>query len=486
MKSRLKKLHEHQKSRLKKLHEHQKSRWKKLQSDTIIEISCRLWHIMKRKIEHQLEEWKALEGHSPLIVKGIRQCGKTYSVLDFVKRNYKHHVYINFLEEKHYKAVFEQSLSVDDIIVNLSAMLAAPVELTAGESCLIFDEIQECPEARASLKFFKLDGRFDVIGTGSLLGVSGYGMAPSSVPVGYETVIDMRPMDFEEFLWAQNIPDIVLEKLKDCLSTLRPIPTAIHERMRQLLLQYAIIGGMPAVVERFVQSRQPALSLAMQRDLIRSYEDDMIKYAHASDKGNIRECFRSIPKQLAKENKKFQYAVIRKGATASRFRGSLQWIEDVGIINRCYNLNITELPLDGNAIPDIFKVYMADTGLFVSMLEDGTQSDILQGNLGGYKGAIYENIMADMLAKQGKKLYYFHKDSGLEIDFVTRMHGEAVLLEVKSTTGNTKSAKTVLAHPEKYAVHHCIKFGDYNVGQSGGMITVPLYAAAFIDGIPFF
>ena len=438
---------------------------------------------MKRKIEQRLTEWKRTEGHLPLIIKGIRQCGKTYSVQDFVRKNYRHHLYINFLEDKRYASAFGLSLSVDDILVNLSAIAGNSSELTAGDSCLIFDEIQECPEARTSLKFFHLDGRYDVIGTGSLLGVSGYGGSPSSVPVGYETVIDMYPMDFEEFLWAQDIGDRVIDKIKECLASQQPIPSAIHERMRQLLLQYTIIGGMPAVVERFTQSRQPSLALAMQRDLIRSYEDDMIKYAASADKSVIRECFRSIPKQLSKENKKFQYSVVRKGATASRFRGSLQWIEDAGIIRRCYNLNITELPLAGNAVPDIFKVYMTDTGLFVAMLEDGTQGDIMQGNLTGYKGAIFENLAADILSKQGRNLYYFHKDSGLEVDFVTRLHSQSVLLEVKSTTGNTKSAKTILAHPEKYGVNHCIKFGDYNVGSTDKVVTVPLYVLPFLEWV---
>ena len=438
---------------------------------------------MRRKIEQQLSEWKAQKDHLPLIVKGIRQCGKTYSVLDFVRKNYQHYVYINFLEDKRYNSIFDQSFSIDDILVNISALSSDKTTLTAGDSCIIFDEIQECPEARTSLKFFHLDGRFDIIGTGSLLGVSGYGDTPTSVPVGYETVLEMRPMDFEEFLWAQDIDETVISKVKECLGSLQPVPTAIHERMFQLMLYYTIIGGMPAVIERFSQTKNISEVLSMQRNLIHSYEDDMLKYAPTSDKAVIRECFRSIPKQLAKENKKFQYSVVRKGSTASRFLGSLQWIEDVGIIRRCYKLSITELPLDGNAIDDSFKVYMSDTGLFVAMLEDGTQADILQGNLSGYKGAIFENLMADMLGKQGRKLYYFRKDSGLEIDFVTRMQSQCVILEVKATTGNVKSAKTILTHPEKYNVRHCIKFGRYNIGSTGGFITVPLYAAAFFESI---
>ena len=215
--------------------------------------------------------------------------------------------------------------------------------------------------------------------------------------------------------------------------------------------------------------------LALQRDIVHSYEDDMIKYASENDKPLIRECFTSIPKQLSKDNKKFQYSIVKKGATASKFKGSLQWIEDAGIVCRCYNLDIPELPLDGNAKPEVFKVYMKDTGLFVSMLEDGTQFDILQGNLYGYKGAIFENLVSDMLSKMGRKLYYYHKDSGLEIDFVLRYKGNATLLEVKANSGNTKSTKTILAHPEKYHVSSAIKLGNYNVGREGKILTLPLY-----------
>lgn len=342
---------------------------------------------------------------------------------------------------------------------------------------MILDEIQECPEARTALKFFRIDGRYDVIGTGSLLGVKGYGKEPKSVPVGSETVIDMYPLDFEEFLWANRIADPVIDMLKKCLQKETPVPEALHNRMKQLLLQYVVVGGMPDAVQTFVDTKQMDEVLQIQRDIVRSYEDDMVKYAEKKDKSRIKECFQSIPKQLSKENKKFQYSVVKKGSTASKYAGSLQWIEDAGIIVRCYNLSITELPLDGNAEEDIFKVYMRDCGLFVSMLEDGTQYDILQGNLYGYKGAIFENLIADVFGKMGRKLYYFHKDSGLEVDFVIRYKGQCTLVEVKASTGNTKSTRTILRHPEKYHVSQAIKLGDYNVGRTEQLLTLPLYMA---------
>ena len=433
--------------------------------------------MLKRKIEQKLVEWKNSKDHKPLLIKGCRQCGKTFSVLDFARKNYKHVVYLNFFENPDYASVFSGSLEVDHIVMLLSALLGREAVFESGNTVLVLDEIQECPEARTALKFFRTDGRYDVIGTGSLLGVKGYGKEPKSVPVGSETVIDMYPLDFEEFLWANGIAGPVIDMLRQCLEKETPVPEALHNRMKQLLLQYAVVGGMPDAVQTFVDTKQMDAVLRIQRDIVRSYEDDMVKYAERKDKSRIKECFQSIPKQLSKENKKFQYSVVKKGSTAAQYLGSLQWIEDAGIIARCYNLSVTELPLDGNAEKDVFKVYMCDCGLFVSMLEDGTQYDILQGNLYGYKGAIFENLIADIFGKMGRKLYYYHKDSGLEVDFVIRYQGQCTLVEVKAATGNTKSTKTILRHPEKYHVNSALKLGDSNVGRAGQLLTLPLYLA---------
>ncbi|MCD8373208.1 MAG: ATP-binding protein [Clostridia bacterium] len=433
--------------------------------------------MLKRKIEDILVNWKNTPKKTPLVIKGQRQCGKTFSVLDFAEKNYDHVVYLNFVKNPDYIKIFDGSLEVDNLTILMSALLGDKAIFETGKTVIILDEIQDCPEARTSLKFFKEDGRFDVICTGSLLGVKGYGKQPKSVPVGSETLVEMKPLDFEEFLWANGIGDQVINKLKECLQNETPIPEALHSRMQQLFLQYTVIGGMPEVVQNFIDTKQMNTVLQIQRNIIYSYEDDMVKYAEDKDKPLIRECFQSIPKQLSKENKKFQYSVVKKGGTAAKFAGSLQWIEDANIVSRCYNLELPELPLDGNSIQDIFKVYMNDTGLFVSMLEDGTQYDILQGNLYGYKGAIFENLIADVFTKMGRKLYYYHKDSGLEIDFVMRYKGGCYLVEVKSTTGNTKSTKTILSHPEKYHVDGAIKLGQYNIGRADRILTLPLYLA---------
>ena len=438
--------------------------------------------MLRRKIEQTLMDWKNTPNHKPLIIKGCRQCGKTFSVLEFAKNNYEHVVYLNFYANPQYASVFSGSLEVDHITMLLSALMGRDAIFEPGKTILVLDEIQDCPDARTALKFFKLDGRYDVVGTGSLLGVKGYGnKEPKSIPVGYETVIDMTPLDFEEFLWANGISEQIITLLKTHLRDETPVPDALHLRLRDLLLQYTVVGGMPDAVQTFVDTKRMDEVLQIQRDIVRSYEDDMVKYAEKKDKPVIRECFQSIPTQLSKENKKFQYSVVKKGATAAKFAGSLQWIEDAGIISRCYNLSIPELPLAGNAVQDVFKVYMRDMGLFVAMLEDGSQFDILQGNLFGYKGAIFEGLIADIFSKMGRKLYYYHKDSGLEVDFVIRYKGECTLVEVKATSGNTKSTKTILNHPEKYHVRQAVKLGDYNVGRSGQLLTLPLYMAFLLD-----
>lgn len=435
--------------------------------------------MLKRKIQDQLQAWKNEPDHKPLIIKGVRQCGKTASVLAFAEQNYKNVIYMNFFENPEYSSVFAGSLKVDDLIMYMSALLGKNTIFEPGNTIIILDEIQHCPNARTSLKFFKLDGRYDVIGTGSLLGISGYG-EEISIPVGYETIMNMYPMDFEEFLWANGIEQNVIDLLKRSLDTITPVPVSIHERMRDLLLQYTVVGGMPEVVQRFVDTRQISQTYSLQMDIINSYRDDMVKYASRADRSRIRECFDSIPKQLAKENKKFQYSLIRKKGTSGMYEGSLKWIEDAGIINRCYNLSLPELPLDGYAETDNFKVYMADTGLFTAMLEEGTQYDILRGDLYGYKGAVFENLIADMIGKRGKALYYFRKESGIEIDFVIRRDNAAILLEVKAKNGNAKSVKTILAHPEKYHVGGAIKLGDYNIGSANGILTLPTYMGFLI------
>ena len=443
----------------------------------------------KRKIESFLSDWKNTPNHKPLVIKGCRQCGKTSSVVAFAKKHYKHVIYIDFHEQEQLCALFAGSLSVDYLTMAISASVPG-AQFVQKQTCLVLDEIQNCPRARSSLKFFMQDGRYDVICTGSLLGVSGYKSADqikaedqATIPVGAETIVEMYPMDFEEWLWANGINQQVLDFLRKSLQEETSITGDIHQRLRQLLLEYVVVGGMPEAVKTFFATHDMNQVCQVQRHILNGYRDDMIKYARAEDKPRIRECFDSIPRQLSKDNKKFTYSLVRKGGRSKEYISCLQWIEDAGIIRRCYNLQMPELPLSGNSIQDCFKVYMADTGLLVSMLDDGTQGDILQGNLWTYKGAVYENLVADVLGKMGRKLYYYQKESGLEIDFVMRYKGECTLLECKANTGNAKSVKTILSYPDKYHVHTAVKLGDYNIGRSEQLLTLPLYMAFLLSDL---
>ncbi|WP_347297159.1 ATP-binding protein [uncultured Bacteroides sp.] len=448
--------------------------------------------MLKRKIETYLSDWKKSDNKKPLVIKGVRQCGKTYIVKTFANDNYENVVYMNFILEPDKKSAFAGNLDVETIILNLSALIPGS-RFVSGKTCIILDEIQECKEARTALKSFDMDGRFDVIATGSLLGVEGYGKrkdkdknkGEDSVPVGYETLVEMYPLDFEEFLWANGIGTNVIETVRACFENETVVPEGIHKAMMELLYRYIIVGGLPEVVNCYLDTKNVELIYEKQRTLIAEYKEDMVKYAEDSDKPHIRECFDSIPRQLAKENKKFQYSVVKKGGRASQYSGSLQWLEDAGIAKRCYNTTITELPLSGNSIPDCFKVYTTDIGILMGMLDYGTQADILAGNLRGYKGAIFENLMADFLCKSGQKLYYFHKESGLEIDFLVRFKGECVIIEVKAKTGKAKSMTTVLKNKDVYHVNHGIKLGQYNVGREGSILTIPLYMGFLIkDKLP--
>lgn len=443
----------------------------------------------KRKIENRLQTWLDDPSHKPVVVKGVRQCGKTSSVVDFAHKHFKHVVYLDFREHPDYKKFFTPNLEVDSIVMRITASIT-DAEIEPGETCFVFDEIQDCPRARGSLKYFHLDGRYEVMCTGSLLGVNGYKTKEeeeeekeASIPVGFEDIVNMYPMDFEEWLWANGIKDVHIGYLKKYLTEETPVEEALHDRFRELLHQYVVVGGMPEAVSTFLDTKQVGKVLAVQRRIIEEYKADMLQYAPTIDKPRIRECFESIPAQLAREYKKFTYAVVRPGARGRDYVGSLQWIEDAGIIRRCYNTEITELPLDGNRIQSEFKVYMADIGLLIAMLEEGTQSSILAGDLLSYKGAIFENLVADIFGKMERKLYYYHKDNGVELDFLMRYKGKCVPVECKSTTGNAKSLRTVLNNHDKYHVDSALKLGDYNIGRKDNLLTMPMYMAFLLTEV---
>ena len=445
--------------------------------------------MFRRKIEQTMLSWKQSQLRKPLVIKGCRQCGKTSSVLEFARKNYKYVVYLDFHEHKEYKAFFAGALDVDTIVLNMSMGLKG-AKFVEGNTCIIFDEIQDCPNARSSLKFFSLDGRYDVICTGSLLGVNGYKTKEegeeerqASVPVGFEHIVTMYPMDFEEWLWVNGIEQQHIDYLVKCFRNEVPVMEAVHNRMRELLRLYIIVGGMPDAINTFVKSNNMNEVRTVQQNIVDNYKSDMLKYALQEDKAKIRECFDSIPSQLAKENKKFQYSTIRKNGRSRDYLGSLQWIEDAGIIHRCYNTSITELPLAGNMMRDCFKVYMADIGLLMGMLEEGTAWSVMQGDMLAYKGAVYENLAADIFGKMGRKLYYFQKEGGLELDFLIRYRGECYPIECKARNGNAKSLQTVMKNTDHYHVSHAIKLGDYNVGRKDQVLTLPFYMAFLLTEV---
>ena len=359
--------------------------------------------MLKRKILNELNEWKNNPSRLSLLIKGARQVGKTFIVREFSKRNYKHFVEINFVENPAYHSIFNGAMDTESLIKQISLRMPRTA-LVPGKTLIFLDEIQLCPRARASLKFLAEDKRFDVVASGSMLGIN-YEDVPS-YPVGYVDQLEMHSLDFEEFLWANGISAGSIEDIKGYCEKNKTVPAAMHERMMELFKEYIVVGGMPRVVQSFVASHNFAAVLRLQKDIISGYADDIAKYAKGTEKAKARACFMSIPKHLSKDYKKFQYSLVEKGGSARKFGGSLMWLYDAGVINFCHCLSIPELPLEGNAKSDTFKVYMRDTGLLMAMLDDGSQEDIIDGNLGIYKGAIYENIIADIFTKAGKKLYY--------------------------------------------------------------------------------
>ena len=431
--------------------------------------------MLERKIYKSLIEWKNNPDKMCLVVKGARQVGKTYIIDKFAKENYQNYIYMNFDENPGYKAIFDGDLNVENLIKQIS--LRVPnASIIPNETLIFLDEIQNCPNAKTALKFLAIDKRFDVIASGSPLGIN-YKKV-ESFPVGYTEQLEMYSLDFEEFLWANGVTEQSILDVKKYFDQKEVVPTAIHERMMELFKEYIVVGGMPRVVDDFVHNHNFANVLKIQREIISDYEDDIAKYAEGTEKAKARACFLSIPKHLSKDYKKFRYSLVMPSGSSRKYAGSLMWLYDAGIINFCYNLEIPQLPLEGNARSDVFKVYMRDTGLLLSMLDDGSQEDIIDGNLGIYKGAIYENIIADILAKKNKKLYYFEYNSTLEIDFFIRYEKVATAIEVKSAQ-NTK-AKSIETVMDKYKVKKGIKLAPCNYGRKGEIDIFPIYMAMFL------
>lgn len=434
---------------------------------------------MPRKIDKFLNEWKSEQDRKPLIVKGSRQVGKTESIRHFAADNYESVIEINFVEEPKYEMITSDGYKADDIIKNIS-LIDPSKKFIAGKTLIFFDEIQKFPDIATSLKFFKQDGRFDVICSGSMLGINYHKIESNSV--GYKTDHIMRSLDFEEFLWAKGYDDSFRENLLSHMLDQKPFSELEMSVCRSLFLDYCVLGGMPAVVSQYIENGTFEGSLNTQRQLLEDYKEDICKYAEGVDQTRILNVFNRIAPQLAKENKKFQISKVASGARFRDYRGCIEWLADAGIVNVCHCLNFPELPLKGNYDEDKFKLYFADSGLLVAMLDDEAQDDLRANkNLGVYKGALYENIVGEALVKSGCELYYYRReDSTLERDFFMRTADLLVPVEVKVTNGKAKVLRTLI-ESEKYAdIKFGIKMFNGNVGYSDNIYSFPYFCAFLI------
>ena len=431
---------------------------------------------LKRKIDDFLRVWKDTADRKPVIVRGPRQVGKTESIRKFGLENYEHLIEINFVEEPKYKLIAADGYKTDDLIKNISRIDPSK-EFEEGKTLIFFDELQEFPEIATALKFFCIDGRFDVICSGSMLGIH-YSRIESN-SVGYKTDYEMYSLDFEEFLWANRYEAAFTEELLTHMVDLVPFNEVEMSVCSGLFLDYCILGGMPAIVREYIVKGTFEGSLSMQRQLLADYEEDVRKYADGMDQTRILNVFRQIPVQLAKDNKKFQISKVAPGARFKDYRGCIEWLADAGMIQVCYCMNYPELPLKGNFDESKYKIYFADSGLLVAMLDEEAQEDLRANkNLGVYKGALYENIVGEALVKSGYGLYYYKReDSTLEEDFFVRTAKDLIPVEVKAVNGRAKSLRTLINSDKYEDIHYGIKFTGGNIGFENQIYTFPYFCA---------
>ena len=400
--------------------------------------------MLKRKAYQKLLEWKNSHHHNCLMVQGARQVGKTYLVREFGKKEYKSFVEINFIKNPELKLIFNDDLDPETIYKKMTAMING-VNLIKGNTLIFLDEIQACGNARTALKFLAEDGRFDVITSGSLLGLT-YGEdddenteVPLSVPTGYETFLMMYSLDFEEFLWAEGYENSI-PYLKEFFDKKEKVPSVLNDKFETLFREYMVVGGMPEVVSDYVENHDFTRVSAIQEKILENYRFDIAKHAKGAEKIKVRKCYDAIPKQLAKELTKFQYSTVEKGQTSKKYGGSVQWLKDSNLVNPCYNIHEPYLPLIANAYDEQFKLYINDTGLLCAMYGFEVKKAILENTIkGNAKGGIYENIIAEMLVKKGHKLYYYKPDDSNELEFLIEKNASVIPIEVKAGNTATKS-----------------------------------------------
>ena len=441
--------------------------------------------VLRRHIDKWLREWKSNPAHNPALIRGIRQSGKTHSVKLFAENNYDVVIYLNFWDRPDLIDVFDGQLDADTIIRELSVKTPMP-KLREGATVFLYDEVQECPRALLSLKTVQNDKRFDFIATGSYLGVNGYVVSDDTPkPVGCADEFDMRTLDFEEFLWAKGYGDTEVSYMKEAFESRRALSKSMHGSFTALFREYLCVGGFPEAVCNYVQTNNVYSALQITRRITRDLQDDFGRRRGKDNKplfntnevARIRSAFSLIPSFLGKQNKRYVVSKISGKGAKDAGKDALDYLKDTGVIMKVHNLEVPATPLSVNMVTNQYKVFTTDIGMLVGMLEDGTTDAILAGALGMGKGMLYEALIADALYKRGGRLFYFAKESGLELDFVINYLGNSTILEVKARDGNAKSAKTVMAHPDHYGKTELIRIKDSNLGVSDGILTIPHYMA---------
>ena len=429
---------------------------------------------LRRKIDQYLINWKKDKNKMPLIVKGARQIGKTDSIEYFAKNNYKYIVEINFALEKKYLSIFDEGFEVDSILKNIS-FINPDFKIVPRETLIFFDEIQACPNCATSLKSFNQDGRYDVICSGSLMGINYQEIESNSV--GNKIDYNMYSMDFEEFLWAKGYKEEQIEDLYKCMIEMKPLSTTQYNVMMYNFKEYMIVGGMPAIVSRFISQKHYSGILEMQKQILLDYEEDITKYAQGLDQGKILSVYRKIPTFLGNENKKFQISKVENGARSREYVGTVEWLNNAGIINISYCLEQPELPLGGNYNPDNYRLYFADTGILIGSLDEEAQEDLRNNeNFNTYKGAIYENIVGDMLVKAGYKLYFYKNEKGtIEIDFFIRDKDSLIPVEVKASDNKAVSLNNLIDNNKYKDIKYGIKLCNKNIGFNDKFYTFPYF-----------
>ena len=430
--------------------------------------------MLRRKIDTFLNKWKNNKEHKPLIVKGARQIGKTFSIEHFASRNYGCVVKINFALQPAFRNIFDDGYEVDTILRNISILMPS-VRFEPGDTLIFFDELQQTPKAATCLKAFCIDGRYDVICSGSLMGTNYNEIESNSV--GYKEDYTMHSLDFEEFLWAKGYDDNHINHLLQLMTDMQPLTESEMTAMSATFTDYMITGGMPAVVSKYVGQGHFGGVLEIQRQLLLDYEEDITKYAQGLDKGKIKNIYDHIPVFLAKEYKKFQITKVGRNARSRDYIGTVEWLKDAGIIDVCYCLGEVSLPLKGNYLPNTYKIYYHDIGLLIASLDEEAQLDLRENrNFNTCKGAIYENVVAEMLYKQGYGLYFFRNEkSTLEMDFFIRDAQTLIPVEVKSDDGDVKSLNKLIDDDRCPDIRYGIKLCNRNIGFNGKFYTFPYF-----------